>query len=30
LFYNSTQCRVIKEMIDSESMMKLFAVVKQK
>ena len=30
LFYNSTQCRVIKEMIDSESMMKLFAAVKQK
>ena len=30
LFYNSTQCRVIKETIDSESMMKLFAAVKQK
>ncbi len=30
LFYNSTQCRVIKEMIDSESMMKLFTAVKQK
>ncbi len=30
LFYNSTQCRVIKGTIDSESMMKLFAAVKQK
>jgi len=30
LFYNSTQCRIIKETIDSESMMKLFAAVKQK
>ncbi len=30
LFYNSTQCRVIKETIDPESMMKLFAAVKQK
>ena len=30
LFYNSTQCRIIKGTIDFESMMKLFAAVKQK